>query len=243
MIALMPSPTTRSASMSRPESVSSSTAKAGSSTPIWTISARFFSPPEKPTFTARLSMSMSILSSAAFSLASLRNSPPDSGSSPRAVRWALSASRRNWTLETPGISTGYWKPRNRPDRGAFVRFEFEQILAHEGHAAAGHLVARPAAEHVGKRRLARAVGAHDRVNLARADFEREAAEDFGAADFGVEVVDFQHHDSSLAGARTAQPWSPMPWKLSSSSPARNQKRCSVRWLQRSSRGLSGGPSF
>ena len=31
--------------------------------PIWTISARFFSPPEKPTLTGRLSISMSIRSS------------------------------------------------------------------------------------------------------------------------------------------------------------------------------------
>jgi hypothetical protein len=46
-----------SASMSRPESVSSSTQSRGSSTAICRISARFFSPPEKPTLTGRLSMS------------------------------------------------------------------------------------------------------------------------------------------------------------------------------------------
>ena len=43
-----------------------------------------------------------------------RIAPPDSGFSSRVPRCAFSASRRNWTLLTPGISTGYWKPRNSP---------------------------------------------------------------------------------------------------------------------------------
>src|SRR5437868_14984376 len=42
-----------SASMSRPESVSSRMASFGSSTAICRISLRFFSPPEKPSFTER----------------------------------------------------------------------------------------------------------------------------------------------------------------------------------------------
>ena len=44
----MPSATMRSASMSRPLSVSSSTARSGSIIAICRISLRFFSPPEKP---------------------------------------------------------------------------------------------------------------------------------------------------------------------------------------------------
>src|SRR3546814_4622197 len=76
----------RRASMARPESVSARIASVGSRMPICTISLRFFSPPEKPTFTGRLSMSMSSLSNPAFSRASLRKSPPDSGSCPRALR-------------------------------------------------------------------------------------------------------------------------------------------------------------
>src|ERR1039457_2883232 len=47
--------TSRKASMSRPESVSSSTAKRGSSTDICKISLRFFSPPENPSFTINVS--------------------------------------------------------------------------------------------------------------------------------------------------------------------------------------------
>ncbi len=37
--------------MSRPESVSSRIANSGSSIAIWSISRRFFSPPENPSFT------------------------------------------------------------------------------------------------------------------------------------------------------------------------------------------------
>jgi len=48
---LIPAETTWSASMSRPESVSSSTASFGCSTASWRISRRFFSPPEKPSLT------------------------------------------------------------------------------------------------------------------------------------------------------------------------------------------------
>ena len=45
-----PPATTLSASMSSPESVSSSTAIRGFSIAICRISTRFFSPPEKPSF-------------------------------------------------------------------------------------------------------------------------------------------------------------------------------------------------
>ena len=34
--------------------------------------------------------------------------------SPRPLRMAFSAVRRNIALPTPGSSTGYWKARNRP---------------------------------------------------------------------------------------------------------------------------------
>jgi hypothetical protein len=69
--------------MSRPESVSSSTASLGSRMPICTISARFFSPPEKPTFTGRLSISMSRPQQRRLLARELEEFPPDSGSSPR----------------------------------------------------------------------------------------------------------------------------------------------------------------
>src|SRR5580765_3256117 len=54
-IALTPAATSFNASMSSPESVSSRIASLGSSSAIWKISLRFFSPPENPSLTARLS--------------------------------------------------------------------------------------------------------------------------------------------------------------------------------------------
>ena len=86
----------------------------GSSTAIWRISLRFFSPPEKPTLTGRLSMSASMARSLARARTSLRKSAADSSSSPRALRCAFTAVRRNVMLPTPGISTGYWNARNSP---------------------------------------------------------------------------------------------------------------------------------
>jgi hypothetical protein len=82
---------TRSASMSRPESVSSSTARRGSRTAIWSTSLRFFSPPEKPSFTERCISFSSISTSFIFSRTSVRKSMASSSSSPRCTRAALSA--------------------------------------------------------------------------------------------------------------------------------------------------------
>ena len=50
---LTPEATMRRASMSRPESVSSSIDSRGWSMAIWNISLRFFSPPENPSLTER----------------------------------------------------------------------------------------------------------------------------------------------------------------------------------------------
>ena len=86
----------------------------GSSIAIWNISLRFFSPPEKPSFTLRL---VSLLSSSTierFSLISLRKSPAGMGSKPWYLRLAFKAARMKLTIETPGISTGCWKLRKMP---------------------------------------------------------------------------------------------------------------------------------
>src|SRR3954462_11640435 len=106
-----PSATVRSASMSRPESVSSRTATSGWSIAICRISARFFSPPEKPSLRWREvnERSTSSRSMACWSL--VRNSLTLIGSSLRPV---LIAIRRKLAIETPGMATGYWKARNSP---------------------------------------------------------------------------------------------------------------------------------
>jgi hypothetical protein len=78
---LTPAATTRSASMSRPESVSSSTARRGSSISIWRISWRLRSPPENPSLTARSSKARSIPTRRRLASTRARNTPAAARSS------------------------------------------------------------------------------------------------------------------------------------------------------------------
>ena len=109
-----PSATMRSASTSRPLSVSSRMLSTGSSIAIWKISLRFFSPPEKPTLTSRFANSPFICTRAIFSFSSLRNSAGLSSGCPAALRRAFRAAFIKLVMLTPGISTGYWKLRKMP---------------------------------------------------------------------------------------------------------------------------------
>ncbi len=86
-----PAATMRRASMSSPESVSSRIASVGSRIAIWKISLRFFSPPEKPSLTGRLTSSSSMSTSFACSFTSDRNSNASSSGNPRCFRTAFSA--------------------------------------------------------------------------------------------------------------------------------------------------------
>ena len=80
--------------MSSPESVSSSTANVGSSTDIWRISLRFFSPPENPAFTGRRMSSGSKSSSSTQRRMSSRKSTASSSGSPRCFLTSLTAAFR-----------------------------------------------------------------------------------------------------------------------------------------------------
>src|SRR3954454_22968887 len=113
---LTPLATTFSASMSRPESVSSSTAKRGCWSASWRISMRFFSPPEKPSLRYRELNSLGTLVSSIAASTVLRNSLRLISGSPRASRWAFITIRRYFVTVTPGIATGYWKAMKRPRR-------------------------------------------------------------------------------------------------------------------------------
>ncbi len=73
-----------------------------------------------------------------------------------------------------------------------MRLQLEQILPVKRHLSAGHFVTRTAAQHIGQRRLARTIGAHDRMDFTRRHLKAEAIQDLLAVDFGVEVVNFQH---------------------------------------------------
>ena len=93
----------------------------------------------------------------------MRTSSTEKSSMP--LRTAIAWRRKLRTL-TPGISSGCWKPRNRPAGGPLVGGEGGDVLALEADAAAGDLVGGVGEEGVGEGRLARAVGAHEGVDLA-----------------------------------------------------------------------------
>src|SRR5699024_4893973 len=89
--------------------------------------------------------------------------------------------------------------------GALVDAHLEHVLAVEGDLAGGDLVLGVTGDRVGEGGLARAVGAHDRVGLARLDGEVDPLEDLLGAlrglDGGVEVLDLQDRNEwfSLTG--------------------------------------------
>ena len=70
-------------------------------------------------------------------------------------------------------------------------------------APAGDLVGRVAEQGVGQGRLARAVGAHEGVELALADDQVDPAQDLGAVDGHVQVLDLEKrgHGRSLSSRR------------------------------------------
>src|SRR5256886_13767540 len=131
----MPCATTLSASMSSPESVSSRMAKLGWNMCICRISRRFFSPPEKPSFTERVMKESSTPSSFISSASSLRNwgmgmsffliAPVPSALG--AARRALMAVRRKFATETPGIAEGYWNARKTPARARASTGSFRRL--------------------------------------------------------------------------------------------------------------------
>ena len=75
---------------------------------------------------------------------------------------------------------------------ALLRRHRQQVLAVIADLAAGHLVAFPAGEDVGERALARAVGAHDGVDLAGADLQVDASQNLLVVDRDAQVLDPQH---------------------------------------------------
>ena len=83
---------------------------------------------------------------------------------------------------TPGTSTGYCIARNSPRCGALPRGQPEQLLAVDRDRTGGHLVVAAPHQRVRERRLPRSVRAHERVHLARAHLEVDAAQDLVAGD-------------------------------------------------------------
>ena len=82
-------------------------ANLGSNIAIWKISLRFFSPPEKPSFTERFASLESNSTIFDLSRTICMKSFAEIGSCPKYSRFSFNAVRKKLTFETPGISTGY----------------------------------------------------------------------------------------------------------------------------------------
>ena len=143
--------------MSRPESVSSRTPSFGSSTAIWKISLRFFSPPENPSLTGRLRNASSMSSCFIRSRTSVMNSIASSSSSPRCFRMVFSAAFEKIRVvdarNLDRILKGHENARTRP----FLGSHLEQVLAFEENLAVGHFVFGMTRQYARQRALAGAV--------------------------------------------------------------------------------------
>ena len=85
---------------------------------------------------------------------------------------ALYAVRRKFTTETPAISVGYWNARNRPSWARLSTESFVMSSPPNRISPAVTLYVGPAHQDVRQRGLARAVRAHERVDLALANTVR-----------------------------------------------------------------------
>ncbi len=81
----------------------------------------------------------------------------------------------------------------------------QHVGAVERHRPAEHLVAGPAHDHVRQGRLARAVGAHDRVDLARANRQVDPSQDLLAGHPGPQALDLQHVLTHRSPPRSRHP--------------------------------------
>ena len=75
--------------------------------------------------------------------------------------------------------------------GALVGRQRQQVLAVEQDLPVGHLVVGFARQHMGERRLAGAVRAHDGRDLSLLDGQVQPVEDLFAVDLDVQVLDFK----------------------------------------------------
>ena len=166
--ALTPRATTRSASMSRPESVSSRIASFGSSTAIWRISLRFFSPPENPSLTRAVEELLVHLDE--LHLLLQRSQEVD-----RVELFELAAVLADRVERGLAGSTCSSRPGSRPDTGTRGTRPRARALRAPARAGPGRRSSTvpPVTSYAGwpastlrERALARAVRPHDRVHLA-----------------------------------------------------------------------------
>ena len=101
--------------------------------PICTISLRFFSPPEKPTFTARFIISMSSPSASACSRASLQELARRQLRLAARPALGVQGGAQELDVGDAGNLDRILEAEEHAVRGALVRIQREQILAVERH--------------------------------------------------------------------------------------------------------------
>ena len=149
---------------------------------------RFFSPPEKPTLTPRLSMSCGMFSDFETSRTFFRKSGVEYSLSPRASRCAFSAVRRKFMVEDAGDVHRILERQEHALGGALVRRHLEQVFAVEQDLAVGDLIGLLAGDHVGQGRLAGAVRPHDGGDLALVHGQGQAVEDLTLLDTNLRFL-------------------------------------------------------
>ena len=99
------------------------------------------------------------------------------------------------------------------EAGAFPRRAPEELLAVDRRGALGDRVVVAAHEHVGERRLAGAVGAHEGVHLTGRDLEVDAAQDLHSRDRRMQVRDPQdaHRSTITSSPSTRVPYTGTGW--------------------------------
>ena len=86
------------------------------------------------------------------------NSAPDSSASPRDAALRIEALAQELEVGDAGDFDRILEAEEQPRRGALVRLQREQVHARRtSREPCGHFIAGPPAEHIGERRLARAV--------------------------------------------------------------------------------------
>ena len=111
----------------------------------------------------------------------------------------------------PGIAVGYWKARKRPSRARLSGDSLRMSRPCQMDLAALDHVGRVAHQRVGEGRLARAVGAHDRVDLALADGQVDALEDLVLGRGDRRDAEAADDELVVVGGRCAHEAVRAPW--------------------------------
>jgi hypothetical protein len=163
----------------------------GSSSAIWKISLRFFSPPEKPSLTADLEQRR-------FRLDQLHELHGVELGLAEVLPLRVQRRLEEIGVVHAGNLDRVLKRHEHALAGALVRIQVEEILALVDDGAAGDLVFGMAGQRAGQRALARPVRSHDGVHLAGVHVQVDPFQDRLALDLDLEILDIKHDDSDLS---------------------------------------------